>query len=167
MSNHRLLTVEEWNKKLSSNKHSFPIDPAIKEILFESNEDHAKWSLNRELLQTLKSSLEKITKFDKDSDIKEFLSKFNNLIRLPHVQTSKDGLSSNVQMFSELIDETLPKHLENWDDSIIEILFSIFSQILLLLLVTKHSESIMDHLEEVKVAAEKSTAFMKKSVLER
>lgn len=36
---------------------------------------------------------------------------------------------------------------------------------ILLLLVTKHAESIMDHLEEIKVAAEKSTTFMKKSVL--
>jgi len=36
---------------------------------------------------------------------------------------------------------------------------------ILLLLVTKHSESIMYHLEEIKVAAEKSTTFMKKSVL--
>ncbi|CAI2162389.1 14446_t:CDS:2 [Funneliformis geosporum] len=331
MSNHRLLTFEELNEKLSSNKQSFPIDPAIKEIFKRddqslddlvqwikeekdnvvdttskgSDEDHVKWSLNRELLQTLKSSLEQITKFGKESDIKEFLSKFNNLIRLPHLHkyfeelnisqiddkfleilcndivqcedityqnfvvffkftflekvrliTSKPSrellsilskiakvkskpiiyglllpliqepqeiarpqlevitrtingglsedsivsliteLSSDVQMLSELMDETLPKHLKNWDDSMIEILFSIFSQKfriedpnifkrflyhlrvnielrpnnqklgqILLLLVTKHSESIMDHLEEVKVAAEKSTAFMKKSVL--
>ncbi|CAG8489967.1 2520_t:CDS:2 [Funneliformis caledonium] len=365
MSNHRLLTAENWNEKLSLNGNSFPIDPAIKEIfksddqslddfvqwikkeseihqpifscdsspIFisfgnlqrcyddyereneatiidnvvdttskESNEDHVKWSLDRELLQTLKSSLEQITKFGKDSDIKEFLSKFNNLIRLPHIQaklkisqiddkileilcngivqcedityqnyvvffrftflekvrliTSKPSrgllsilskiakvkskpiiyglllpliqepreiarpqlevitriingglsedsivsliteLSSDVQMLSELNGETRPKHLENWEDSMIEILFSIFSQKfriedpnifkrflyhlkvnielqpnnqklgqILLLLVTKHSECIMDHLEEVKVAAEKSTAFMKKSVL--
>ena len=105
-------------------------------------------------------------------------------------------LFSGFRVHDESIGETQPRHLENWDYSMIEILFSIFSQIfqfenqnifkkflyhlnlniehqpnnqklgqILLLLVTKHSESIMDHLEEIKLAAEKLTTFMKKSVL--
>ncbi|EXX73295.1 hypothetical protein RhiirA5_348925 [Rhizophagus irregularis] len=272
----------------------------------ESTEDHVT-SLNFELIQTLKSLFEQITQHSKECDTKEFLSKFNDLIRLPHVQlresfekleitriddklletlcndiiqhedimyqnyviffkftflekirliTSKPsrdllsilskitkskgkpvvyglllplikesqeiarpqlevitriingGLSeesivsliielfSDFRMFNESTSVTLPNHLEKWDDSMIEILFSIFNQKfqienqyilkrflyhlnlnlelqpnnqklgqILLLLVTKHSESIMDHLEEIKVAAEKSTTFLKKSVL--
>ncbi|CAB5337319.1 unnamed protein product [Rhizophagus irregularis] len=272
----------------------------------ESTEDHVT-SLNFELIQTLKSLFEQITQHSKECDTKEFLSKFNDLIRLPHVQlresfekleitriddklletlcndiiqhedimyqnyviffkftflekirliTSKPsrdllsilskitkskgkpvvyglllplikesqeiarpqlevitriingGLSeesivsliielfSDFRMFNESTSVTLPNHLEKWNDSMIEILFSIFNQKfqienqyilkrflyhlnlnlelqpnnqklgqILLLLVTKHSESIMDHLEEIKVAAEKSTTFLKKSVL--
>ncbi|RGB42831.1 hypothetical protein C1646_809793 [Rhizophagus diaphanus] len=272
----------------------------------ESTEDHVT-SLNFELIQILKSLFEQITQHSKECDTKEFLSKFNELIRLPHVQlresfekleitridnklletlcndiiqhedimyqnyviffkftflekirliTSKPsrdllsilskitkykgkpvvyglllplikesqeiarpqlevitriingGLSeesivsliielfSDFRMFNESTSVTLPNHLEKWDDSMIEILFSIFNQKfqienqnifkrflyhlslnlelqpnnqklgqILLLLVTKHSESIMDHLEEIKVAAEKSTTFLKKSVL--
>ena len=43
---------------------------------------------NFELIQVLKSLFEQITQYSKESDIKEFLSKFNNLIRLPHAQVS-------------------------------------------------------------------------------
>lgn len=53
----------------------------------ESVEDHVT-SLNFELIQILKSLFEQITKLNKECDIKEFLSKFNDLIRLPHVQVS-------------------------------------------------------------------------------
>ncbi|GES78491.1 fanconi anemia group E protein [Rhizophagus clarus] len=271
----------------------------------EPTEDHVT-PLNLELIQILRSLFKQITRHSKECDIKEFLSKFNNLIRLPHVQlresfekleisqiddkllevlcndiiqhedimyqnyvvffkftflekvrliTSKPsrdllsilskiakskgkpivyglllplikesqeiarpqlevitriingGLSeeSIISLITELfpdfrtnesVSEIRPNHLEKWDDSMIEILFSIFNQKfqienqnifkrfiyrldlnlefqsnnqklgqILLLLVTKHSESIMDHLEEVKAAAEKSTTFMKKSVL--
>lgn len=53
----------------------------------ESTEDHVT-SLNFELIQTLKSLFEQITQHSKECDTKEFLSKFNDLIRLPHVQVS-------------------------------------------------------------------------------
>src|SRR3954454_3993774 len=105
-------------------------------------------------------------------------------------------LFADFRIHNESISGIRPNHLENWDDSMVEILFSVFNQKfqienpnifkrflyylnlnielqpknqnlgqILLLLVTKHSESIMDHLEEIKIAAEKSNTFMKKSVL--
>ena len=54
----------------------------------EPTKDRFTYSLNFELLQILKSLFEQITKHGKECDIKEFLSKFNDLIRLPHVQVS-------------------------------------------------------------------------------
>lgn len=53
----------------------------------EPTEDHVT-PLNFELIRILRNLFEQITQHSKESDIKEFLSKFNNLIRLPHVQVS-------------------------------------------------------------------------------
>ncbi|RIA97945.1 hypothetical protein C1645_813485 [Glomus cerebriforme] len=307
----RKITDQNQQKQISKvdNERNLDADVVSTDIssneVIESTEDRVKWSLNLELLQNLKILFEQITRFGKESDIKELLSKFNNLIRLPHLhesfekleisqiddkileilcndivqhedimyqnyvvffkftflekvrlitsKPSRDLLStlskiakskgksivyglllplikesreiarpqlevitriinggmseesivsliielfSDFRIFNESVGETLPNHLENWDDSMIEILFSIFNQKfqfensnifkkflyhlnlnlesqpnnqklgqILLLLVTRHSESIMDHLEEIKVAAEKSTTFMKKSIL--
>ncbi|CAG8772717.1 9197_t:CDS:2, partial [Acaulospora morrowiae] len=101
----------------------------------------------------------------------------------------------------------LPQHLTQWDDSMIEIVFtlinqnfqiepshtsasnqsqSIFSKLLfylssnierlpkhpklcqiLMLLVTKHANSVMDKLEEIREIAEKSKAFIRKGVIGR
>ncbi|CAG8771504.1 15069_t:CDS:2, partial [Acaulospora morrowiae] len=101
----------------------------------------------------------------------------------------------------------LPQHLTQWDDSMIEIVFtlinqnfqiepshtstsnqsqSIFSKLLfylssnierlpkhpklcqiLMLLVTKHADSVMDKLEEIREIAEKSKAFIRKGVIGR
>ena len=73
----------------------------------EPTEDRVTWSINRELLQSLKNLLEQIAQFGKDSDIKEFLSKFNELIRFPHVQVSIEAKNAFFsQLFKNRVDLT-------------------------------------------------------------
>ena len=46
MSNDCLLSAEEWNKELSFNEASFPIDPAFKELFKKDNQsldDFVQW----------------------------------------------------------------------------------------------------------------------------
>ena len=58
MSNHRLLSAEEWNEELSLNENLFPIDPAIKEIFkkdSQSLDDFVQWIKENEIQPTISS----------------------------------------------------------------------------------------------------------------